>query len=109
MQTKASVEELGKVMDKMISMVGKENTAAPYRDALNQGVMGPPVQVDPRVRAKESIRARQFLWTLSKDMHELRSLPAPQLLKQINRKLAKAAKRVQAPISNVAQKWGTTH
>jgi hypothetical protein len=87
-----SDEELGKVTDKMISMVGKENTATSYRDTLNQRIAGPPVQVDPRVRAKESIRARQFLWTLSKDMHKLKSLPAPQLLKQINGKLAKGAK-----------------
>ena len=92
MQTKASVEELGKVTDRMISTVGKENTATSYRDALNQRITGPPVQVDPRVRAKESIRARQFLWTLSEDTHGLKSLPAPQLLKQINGKLAKAAK-----------------
>jgi hypothetical protein len=54
------------------------------------GTAGPPVQVDPRVRARESIWARQFLWTLSVDMQGLESMPAPQLLKQLNEKLAKA-------------------
>ena len=48
--------------------------------------------MDPRIRAKESIRARQLLWTLSVNIPELRSLTAPQLLKQLNDKLAKAAK-----------------
>jgi len=59
---------------------------------LNQGAVGPPVQVDLRVRVKESIRARQFLWTLSVEIPELRYLSAPQLLKQLNEKLAKAMK-----------------
>ena len=92
-------------MDKMISTVGKENTATPYRDALNQRIMGPPVQVDPRVKAKESIRARQFLWTLSEDTHKLKSLPAPQLLKQINRKLAKAAKTMNEECKLQSAMW----
>ena len=91
-QTKTSIKEIGKVTDKMVSTAERENMAISYWDALNQGIMGLPVQVDPRVRAKESIRARQFLWTLSEETQELKSLPAPQLLKQLNRKLAKAAK-----------------
>ncbi|KAF8227000.1 hypothetical protein L208DRAFT_1497033 [Tricholoma matsutake] len=93
MQAKETTEELGKATEKMISTAEKEKTpATPYRDALNQGTVGPPVRVDPRVRAKEGIRARQFLWTLSVDIPELKTLPAPQLLKQLNEKLTKAAK-----------------
>ena len=57
-------------------------------DALNYKIIG---QVDPR--AKESIRARQFLWTLSEETQELKSLVAPQLLKQLNGELTKAAKK----------------
>ncbi|KAF8227146.1 hypothetical protein L208DRAFT_1298073 [Tricholoma matsutake] len=92
-EAKDSIKELGKATEKMISITEKEKvTATPYQDALNQGTVRPPVRVDPSVRAKESIRARQFLWTCSVDIPELKTLSAPQLLKQLNKKLTKAMK-----------------
>ena len=101
-QTKTSIKELGKVMDQMIRTAERESMSTLYQDALNQGVMGPPIQVDPRVRARESIRARQFLWTLSKEMQELKSLPAPQLL---NGKLAKATKTTNEECKLQSAMW----
>jgi hypothetical protein len=92
-KTKVSIKKIGKVTEDLANIVeqGKAVTT-PYRDALMQGTVGLPVQVNQRVRAKESIRARQFLWTFSVEIPELRSLSAPQLLKQLNKKLVKAAK-----------------
>jgi hypothetical protein len=72
---------------------------------LNQGAVGPPVQVDLRVRVKESIRARQFLWTLSVEILELRYLSAPQLLKQLNKKLAKAMKTMNEECKLHSAMW----
>ena len=83
-QAKGSVEELEKLTTKIGDITEKERmTATPYQDALNQEPTGPPVQVDPQVRAKESVRARQFLWTLSTDTQNLKTMSAPQLLKHL--------------------------
>ena len=61
-QAKDSVEELGKLTTKICDIAEKERTTAtPYWNALNQEPVGPPVRVDPWVRAKESARVRQFL------------------------------------------------
>ena len=91
-QAKDTMEEIGKVMIKISNITEKEKpTTTTYQDALTQGITGPPIQVDLQIRAKESIRARQFLWTLSVDVQDLKSMPAPHLLKQLNEKLAKAA------------------
>jgi hypothetical protein len=103
--TKTSIEELSKVTDQMIGTAERESTYMPYWDALKQGITGPPIQVDPRVRVRESIRARQFLWTLSKEMQELKSLPAPQLLKQLNEKLAKATKTTNEECKLQSAMW----
>jgi len=91
-QAKDTMEEIGKVTIKIYNITEKKKPTTPtYQDALTQGIAGPPIQVDPRIRAKESIRARQFLWTLSVNAQDLKSMPTPQLLKQLNKKLAKAA------------------
>jgi len=74
-QAKDTMEEVGKVTTKISNITEKEKpTTTTYRDALTQGITGPPIQVDPWIRAKESIRARQFLWTLSVDVQDLKSV-----------------------------------
>ena len=90
-QSKAATKELGEMTTEMANTVGKI-MAASYCNALTKGVVSPPVQIDPQVRAKESMRARQFLWNLSGDTQDLKVLSAPQLLKQVNEKLSKAAR-----------------
>ena len=68
-QTRASIKELGKITTEMNNTAEKEKaTVALYQDALMQGLTMAPVWIDPRVRAKKSIQARQFLWKLSQEI-----------------------------------------
>ena len=55
-QAKDTIEELGKATTKMTNIAEKEKaTVMPYRDVLCNSAAGPPVQVNPRFRARESI------------------------------------------------------
>ncbi|KAF8219610.1 hypothetical protein L208DRAFT_992928, partial [Tricholoma matsutake] len=100
------LEELGKLTTKIGDIAEKGRMmATPYQDALNQEPVGPPVQVDPWVRAKESIRARQFLWTLSMDTQDLKTMLAPQLLKHLNTKLDKAVKMTREECRLCSAVW----
>ncbi|KAF8219487.1 hypothetical protein L208DRAFT_1339701, partial [Tricholoma matsutake] len=92
-KTRTSIEELGKITTDMNNTAQNEKAmVASYRDTLTKGLAAPPVRIDPRVRAKENIRARQFLWKLLEDTAGLKSLLAPQLLKQLGEKISRAAK-----------------
>ncbi|KAF8198990.1 hypothetical protein BJ912DRAFT_807639, partial [Pholiota molesta] len=59
-------------------------TPAPYRDAL----MGPPMDVNPRVPAKEGIRARQLLVDFPKES-DVHQMSQQEILKLFNVALAK--------------------
>ena len=105
-KAKDSVEELGKLSAKMGDNAERERTMPfTYWDALNQGIVGPLVQVDPQIRAKESIRSRQFLWTLSTDTQDIKSMSAPQLLKHLNTKLSKAMKMTNEECKLCSAVW----
>ena len=46
-QAKDTMEEIGKAMIKISNITEKEKPTTPtYRDALTQGIAGPPIQVD---------------------------------------------------------------
>jgi hypothetical protein len=58
--------ELAEVVEKAAKQAG--NTASsPYRDALTRTVSGAPLDANPRLAAKESIRLRQSLVDLPRD------------------------------------------
>lgn len=105
-QVKDKVEELGKIANNMSESAKKERAmGTPYQDALNRGVAGPPMQVNPQIRAKESIRARHFLWMLSTDVQDLKAMSAPQLLKHLNMKLEKATKMTNEECKLCSAVW----
>lgn len=67
-RAKAATEEMNKVIRNMADTAEKgREIDTPYWNALINRVTGPPVQIDLRVRARESIQAREFLWPLSTD------------------------------------------
>ena len=59
-------EELTEVVEKAAQQAGSIGSA-PYRDALIRAVSGAPLDANPRLAAKESIRQRQSLIDLPKE------------------------------------------
>ena len=58
--------ELAEVVEKAAQQAGNA-ASSPYRDALTRAVSGAPLDANPRLAAKESIRQRQSLIDLPKD------------------------------------------